>query len=419
MILVLLFILLFYRPFIIAMWTIDHVWFLVFLAIVALIAIRKRRNQSSLYIERYFITFAYSFTVFLFVMIMRFSTTTGEHCEKMERGPGVRPVFSLCDSKNQELARRYSPAVYHCRNAFLSADRMLVYVGFGAETMMARQVLLGVNRKTLKVERVLPTKTVFRAYCNPKLKDCVFLVSPYEDIRLWDDEKQSIIKDFYSPRDRPRFLSVDPNGYRVYVASDANWIAQINLASRGIEKKIKMPTGALLTVTNTRKRVIATRNYFFRPYIMIYDKKSGDIDDIAVGGRYLWKNLGFLFHVEADPDGERVFVAAPFECAVYAFDLERKKTVWRQKLPIGIRDMAYDRKRKMLYCANFVDGYIYRIDASGAKPRLKGRVFAGSRIRFLSYEPDEDVILSASANGVVEYDLSSMTAQVEKGTIRP
>lgn len=399
---VFLILLLVYRPFIIAMWMVSNAGFLIFMGVAALLSLRRKKSWS-LNLERYIIAFTFAFPLYLIFAIFVFLASVGDRCGEV-REKGVIPIFSLCDRSNYLLARRYSSDVYHCRNAFLSADRKLVYIGFGAETINADQVLIGVDRETREIKRIIPTKTVFGGYCHPELGDCVMLITPKERIRLWNDEKQQIIKEFYSPKDRPRFFSVDTGGRQVYVASDAAWIAVVDLAARKIVKKIQMPTGSLLTVSNTRKRVVATKTMLYNPMLMVYDKKTGKIENIYVGLRYLWKNFGFFFHVKADPDGERAFMAAPFECAVYAVDLERKKVLWRQKLPIGIRDMAYDTKRKVLYAGNFVNGYVYKIDASGDRPRVTGRFFIGKRLRYFNYEPDEDIFLSASANGFYIYD---------------
>ena len=134
------------------------------------------------------------------------------------------------------------------------------------------------------------------------------------------------------------------------------------------------------------------------------DKITGRFGRITVGPFSVWKSLGFFFHVAADPARERVFVAAPFECALYMVDLDSGKTLWKHELPIGIRNVTYDSKRNMVYAANYVNGYVYIFDASGRTPRYAGKIFLGRRLRFFNYDPGEDVFLAACANGFLIYD---------------
>jgi len=344
------------------------------------------------------------FPVFMTFMVLVFSVTLQDRCELVSKQPGVRAVFSFCDASNEAVAEKYASNVYHCRNAFLSADRKLVYTGFGAETNNKVQALLGVDPATGKIERHLSTYTVFRGYCDKENSVCVHLVSPKDTIRIWDDEKQVAIDQYVTPKDRPRFLAPDQENGDLYVASDADWIARVDLKEKKVVEKIKVPTGSLLTIDDTREKIVGTINMGFRNVLMVVDKKSREVENIRVGSLNMWKSLGFFFHVAADPVRERVFVAAPFECAVYMVDLKTKKTVWRVKLPIGIRDLTYDTKRDVLYASNFVNGYVYKIKAEGDSPQRAGRIFLGKRLRYFNYEPDMDIFLGASANGFFMYD---------------
>jgi len=400
--LIFVFALLVYRSSIIAMFMVGPAAFSIFISAVALWAIYRKKVWKER-AAKFAGNFILLFPIYMFFAVLAFSSKVCDRCDLLAKEKAVKPVLSLCDKNSRLTAGRHTKNMYHCRCAFYSADRSLVYVGFGAETNQNVQALLGVDPTDHGVKRTIRSKTVFRGYCDPKYGDCVFLIAPGETIRIWDDDKQSIIRDYRSPKDRPRFLSLDPVSKKVYAISDSDWIAVVDLAARRIEKKFMMNVGSLLTVANTRKRVVATMNMFW-PVLLMADKESGKVEHLHIGLLRVWKSLGFFFHVTADPVRERAFAAAPFECAVYMVDLNRKKTLWRHELPIGIRDVAYDTKRNMLYAANYVNGYVYKFDASGDRPRYTGRFFIGRRIRFFNYEPDKDVFLAACANGFLIYD---------------
>ncbi len=395
-----------YRPFVIATWMISPAGMIVFVVVVFLW--RARKGLRSMAVASNFVRFItmliFLYPLYLAGTVLLFSITTGYDCGRMEKQRGLSPIFSLCDKKNVETAKSFTDSIFHCRNGFPSASRELIYVGFGAETNPDLQALLGVDVKTGEIKRKYRIHSVFRGYCNAELKTCIFLVSPMNTIRLWNDEKEEVIKDFFTPRDRPRFMSVDSeNPDIVYVASDADWIAEVNLRKQEITRRFHMPNAALATVSNTPKRVIANTSMFFRPFMYAADKKTGKTERIAVGMLRMWKNWGFFFHVEGDPDRERAFIGAPMESAVYMVDLERKRVAWRYQLPIGIRDLGYDSRRQVLYASNFVNGYVYKIDVSGEKPVGLGKIYVGRRVRYFNYEPDEDFFIAASANGFFKY----------------
>jgi len=399
--------LLVYRPFIVAMWMISRFWFSIFVAAVVLWQFRRRayaEKPLKLVALGFVRTFLLAFPAYLLFSILIFSISSGHGCGLLDREPGVTPIFSLCNEKNIEAARRYSHNIYHCRNAFFGSDRSTVYIGFGAETNPEIHTLVGIDVETRKVVSEFQTHSVFRGYCHPELGVCVMLVSPVNKIRLWDDREKKTIKEFHFEHDRPRFLSPDTDKPLVYVASDGEWIWVVDLEKRDIVKTIKMPTGALVTVDNTARRVVANTAMFFSNSLLVYDKQTGAIATIRYGMLNIWRNFGFAFHVTADPARERAFIGASFEGAVYAIDLETRKVLWRYPLPVGIRDMTFDTKRGILYASNFVDGYAYMIDATGKKPEYLGRIYIGRRLRYFNYEADRDVFLAASTNGFHMYD---------------
>ncbi len=392
-----------FRPFIEAMWMFSAGAFLIFMGTAFLWAAQKPKTWPRRIII-FARTFILWFPFYLAGAILMFSITNGQRCDDVESRPGVHIILSLCTRPEQEAMKKYTRDIFHCRNAFLDSTRKGVYCGFGAETNTRQQVLIQVDRDSNKIGTVIKTKSVFRGYCRRENDICIFLVSPSNTIRLWDDRRKSVIAEFRSPGARPRFLSVAPDGRTVYVISDRNWIAVVDLVEKKITKKIVIPGSTLLTVDNTVKRVVATSANLFNPFLYVIDKKTGKVEKVWVGLWSLWKNLGYFFHVTVDPTGEKAFVAAPFECAVYMIDLKTKRVVWKQRLPIGIRDLTFDTKRKLLYASNFVDGYAYIIDTSGDAPRRAGKIFLGRRLRYINYEQDEDILLAASTNGFIMID---------------
>lgn len=398
-----------YRPFIAAMWLISPAGILAFFFSSFLYAYFKNR------IAREFVytgvkTLIMFFPVYLFAVILYFSLSVGNDCSEMDAQPGMKPLYSLCAQEKQDTARQYTNDIFHCRHAFISSLKNTIYVGFGAETNQRGQVLLGIDENTGAITRAIPSYTIFRGWCLKEKKVCLNVVSPKNIIWLWDDENLRNLDHFVLPeRDRPRFISVDAEKPIVYVVYEGNAVIAVNMeksAEAGklvIEKTLRLPTSALATVTNTKKRIVANTAHFFNPRIIVVEKDSGETYTIPVGPLRILKSFGMFFHVEGDPDHERAFVGAPFEGAVYMVDLDKKKEAWRLPLPVGVRDLGYDSRRQVLYASNFVNGDVYVIDVSGAKPVIKDKLFVGRRVRFFNYEKDEDFFLSASSNGFYIY----------------
>lgn len=396
-----LFLGLLYRPFIIATWMISPLWIIVLLAFCYWITIRKVRPAPvPLRVASLFFLL---FPIWLIPVVLIFSIVPGSHCERLADVPNLTPVFSFCDAGKEEEAKKYTRDAYHCRSAFFNSAGNLVNIVFGAETNPDMHVMPAINPKTGEVVSSMKTFTVFRGYCNAKLKKCAHLISPKFAIRLWDDHKGEEIETMYFGEDRPRFLSPDvTNDKIIYFATDDSWAGVLNLESGKVEKKIEFPSNSLLTIDNTVKRIVVTYNYFLHNSISYYDKTTEKIKNISIGKAMVWKNLGFLFHVTTNPEKELAYVAAPFECAVYEIDLETGKTSGKIKLPIGIRDLTFDTRRNELYASNFVNGYVYRIKTDG-KMKLLEKFYVGRRLRYFNYEKDQDVFLAASANGFYIY----------------
>lgn len=393
----LLLLILVYRPFVIAAWMISPLWIISLSAICFLLAKRRKRDDSMVY--SFTKLFLLIFPVWLIFVVLIFSLLTATNCDRLADVRGLDPIFSYCDPGKETQAEKYTRDLYHCRNSFYNSSRNLIHIVFGAETNPDIHTMPAIDPDTGKVASSVRTYTVFRAYCDPALKICLHLVSPKFSIRFWDDAKDKTISTINFGEDRPRFLSPDWDRPLVYVATDDTWVGIVDMVKRKVLKRIEFPASSLLTVDNTKKYVLVTANLFFHNDLMYYDKKSGKTGMIKVGAQTFWKNFGFLFHVAADPAGERAFVAAPFECSVYQVDMLKKKTVNKINLPIGIRDLAYDTKRNELYAANFVNGYVYRLTTKNNRLAIKDRFYVGRRLRYFVYQPDKDVFLAASSNG--------------------
>ena len=392
-----------FRPFFLAFIMLNPVAMGIYIsAMAAFSIIRNETWQDRL---RSFVkAFVVTFPIYMICAIFLFSVTVGKYCDRTKQTPGLIPVFSLCDNDNLETAKKFTRHIYHCRSAFYNPDRNTVYVTFGAETNPDMLMLFGVNLLSSRIVREIKTFTVFRGFCHPEFRSCFHLVSPKKKIRFWDDDKQKTTREYDLGKDRPRFISPDVKKPIVYIATDGDSIKIADMRKGEITGSLKMPTDSVLTVENTNRKVIATVNHFLKPYIMIHDKETGRTETMHIGLPTLWKNWGHFFHIATDPEKERVFVEASFECAIYEIDPARKKILWRLPMPIGVRDMAFDTRRGYLLAGNFINGYVYIIDVSGKKPIILDKFYAGRRLRYLNYEADTDVFLIASGNGFYVFE---------------
>jgi len=108
--------------------------------------------------------------------------------------------------------------------------------------------------------------------------------------------------------------------------------------------------------------------------------------------------MGFAF----DSVRGEILISMPLAGKIYVYDsstFERKRAL---SVELGVREIGLDPRRRILYIAGYVSGYLYCYDIE--KQSMTGKVYVGSQIRHLSYCEDMDRILIASKAGFMEID---------------
>ena len=78
-------------------------------------------------------------------------------------------------------------------------------------------------------------------------------------------------------------------------------------------------------------------------------------------------------------------MAVTLEGTVYVIQEEGLKRVRKSSVGVGVRELAFDSRRGVLYTANYITGEIVGISPSSGE--IIRRIFVGRRIRQLVYEP--------------------------------
>ena len=113
-------------------------------------------------------------------------------------------------------------------------------------------------------------------------------------------------------------------------------------------------------------------------------------------------HMGTSVGLQLDPETRELFIAYTFTGEVGIFDVDGVEPKGSIRLQTGLRELAYDRTRKVLYAGNFLTGDIHVVDVPTR--REIDRIFVGRLIRQITWAPAIDRLLVTSANGFLEVD---------------
>jgi hypothetical protein len=115
-----------------------------------------------------------------------------------------------------------------------------------------------------------------------------------------------------------------------------------------------------------------------------------------------WAWLAFSDGCDFDPATRTAYVGVGTLGLVAVLDYDTgalAKTFWAG---FGVRPVLLDRKRKLLYAGNYLDGWVRELDASIGTPLR--RWFVGRFVRHIVPAPSGDALLVTSSMGIVRIE---------------
>jgi hypothetical protein len=356
---------------------------------------------------------------------------TKDDCARVISDARIRPLLSTCaphtvDNLPQQFPNQNWKAVLRSiqpRSVFLSTTPGLAYIGTGNEEEHEPVQILGlVQRSSGRLLRVENTPAVFRGFCDPATKKCTAAISGASALYVFDDATGKREKTIKFPV-RPRFLLHPPDSRILYIGGDRDPIVSmfdldtfsVIKQGRGLAFYRKQALkclgddedqGMTFMAFNTK-----TRELNITPECPIYNtlliRTSENIEksthhDLGFFN-HLW-SMGYFMGMEIDPDLNEIYITGTLSGSIFVYDYTTMKLKDTIRIGVGIRETDYDPKRKLLFAGHYINGFLYVVDVRGRA--VRGRIFIGKRNRQLLFDPATNRVLTTSANGFLDVDVS-------------
>lgn len=347
------------------------------------------------------------------------------HCALVKNNPRIVLLLDFCAQEwRQEMARRTGLSAdsvsleEQARSIFPSSDRKIIFAGTGVEDAKEERLLVALDRKTRKILKVIKMPTPFRGVCSAG--KCVVTVTPANQVYFLDEKTLAVTKKFTLPF-RARFLAADFSSNKVFLpGSLAQGLEVVHLNTGTIQRysfhhprhSTYIYTPAADAVYNayneyTGNLYIAAERYMDFPCLHIFQFSRDRSRPVFLRSCFSLRDavlsLGLSTAVEVDPLKEEIYMAFPLEGSVYVLSEKNFKLVKKLKVSVGIRELAFDARRSLLYAANYTSGYIHAVFPLTGE--ITETIFVGKRIREIRYDPVLDRLLVTSANGFMEVTL--------------
>lgn len=356
---------------------------------------------------------------------------TRDDCARVMSDARIRPLLSICAPHTVNgLQRRFPDQDWKTvlrnlqpRSVFLSTKPGFAYIGTGNEEQHEPVQLLGlVDRRDGKLVRAQSAPAVFRGYCDPATKKCSAAISGSSELYIFDDATGKREKTIKFPV-RPRFMLHPPDSRILYIGGDRDPIVSMfdldsfsvishgrGLAGhRGVALKClgdDQDQGMTFMAFNTK-----TRELNITPECPIYntlllrtslDTKTSEHFNLGFIN-HLW-SMGYFLGMEIDPELNEIYITSPLSGSVYIYDYSTLQLKHSIRVGVGLRETTYDPRRKLLFAGQYVNGYLYVIDMRARA--IRGQIFIGKRNRQILFDPATNRVLTTSANGFLDVDVS-------------
>jgi hypothetical protein len=405
------------------------------LPVVLIVTVTTKNINQWLY--RLFVWYTLVSPLIMFSWFVLFYRTLDD-CELVEKDPRVTALFSNCNEEHRKLLASFTGntsdyvefATRNPRAVFPSSNTDFIYLTSGEEqsvTERDRQAFIKVSRKMGKPVWAELGTTILRGMCRSDAL-CYLLYSDMLRIETLDENtmerKLSIdmlaiwpSRDVEFKPQTPRFpVYIKERNQLLISTSEPPGLLSFNSENLELEGTLYNYESAMLdnsihfalntfTENKKNKALYFTRECYFCKtpiYRLTYDLKITMSYSLPL--YYILKSWSFLLWLDIDPELNEIYATSTMDGAIYIFNEltgEFKESI---PLKLGLRLSSYDPRTKRLFVGNYVDGYLYIVDMKNR--RLLEKIFIGRKSHQIYYDPQTDHVLTTSANGWFEIDVS-------------
>lgn len=405
------------RPFFYSTWVLAK-WQLVLLAVPFPLALWRGRGKRGVAARLYRGAVAST----LLLALLPFGNIAASYnqthdCPRAESEPRVRFLLSYCDpgwekkfhdvlGPDAEIHARES------RSIAVSEDGRFAFLGVGYEDEPEPWPFFVIDRATGAIARAEAHRTLFDMACVPGTGRC-FGSQPWESAIHVLDSSTTEFTDALRAPFKPRFLTVDPvRGRLVLTGALGVQLAFLDARTLAFDdhtalEPLRSPASAA-AYDPVRDRVFVTGEMHSRTSLKYATGPDYHFESFVDTIPDWLGHMGTSVGLQLDRETRELYIAYTFSGEVGVFDVDTVTKKASIPLATGLRELAYDPARKLLFAANFLTGEVSVVDVRARKEI--DRIFVGRLIRQITWAPRIERLVLTSANGFLEVDPLRKTA---------
>lgn len=350
---------------------------------------------------RIFTTLAF-FAFLSGIRVALFVSSTEHRCNKIMNNKAVTPLLTYCNPDwHQAMKKRYPRFNPHscqfrgARFAMPSADLQHVYLGTGG--CDKQDIVMKYSRKTRRIVKSVIVKDSYSLFETSNPPRLFVSGHPSAFLYILDPVSFKIIKTLKTPG-APLHVSGDESTGKLFLnyEHDPVKLQVLNLKNYSALKKERVIDISTHYMAYSRKHKIL---YFvgrdgWHDYLTAIDAENYEQISIVIPS--------FAVGIAVNEQDNIVYVALPMKGLVGAYDANNLAPMKFIRAGFGVRELAFDRGRQVLYAGNYITGKIKAFDTKHGT--LTKEFFSGRRIRRLAYSDTLRKLFVANANGFLEMD---------------
>jgi DNA-binding beta-propeller fold protein YncE len=411
------------RPALVVFFTYQSLIAIMLLMMLVLLALRVRSKGIARKAEFFFIFFLVAFPFVILVWVFVFQNTTHQ-CSRLARQPGIKTLFSFCLNSWMSDIRPYfkdtkpppnlNPGTRNPRSIFFSSMPGRVYLTTGMEEdSNSVHLLILYDYDRGEILRINLFPSIFRGVCDEKNGRCFLLLSAVNEVAAIDDASGSVIKKVPTAG-RPRFVVLDEESRLLFIALHAkpfievihaDSLEAISGAYRSLaDSDFLYGNGLSYLIQDPISKDLFFGSDWILPFFIRVDRHLMNYRRTFFSLPNYLQNLGLLMGFAIGRNTHRLYIGTPLEGSIYVYNLDTMKLEKKIRDTIGLREIALDEDRNLLFAGNYVSGFLSIFDLSN--DRLLDRIFIGRKNRQILYDPKRRVVFVTSANGFFAVDVS-------------
>ncbi len=424
--------------------------------LLAIVYFRLRRSGRERAIHRLKLVAGIGFPVGVVFGVFAFYFGVRADCDRIRASTRLRPILSACQTDLEGWVRGLGTPprcegdeiVFEPRTVFPSSDRSAYYLGFGYLDFTCPEPMVKVDRASHEPKHAIWMYSPWKGSCPRGSGRCVLPSFQARSLLVVDDLHDRLEEEIKLYEFMPSFLVEDTRNGTVYLPSKPAAGSWVDTSREVVFHPLEAPVrkwpveGSLPGVECTNCDLMVAWHAGTSAVDLatsIEPRVSGGVGFVALHpeGRYLlygdavprrsllvfpldgrkpfplvfdwltyFRTFGVINGAAFDPDRNEFYVTFSLGGELGVFDATTfapKRTI---PLELGVREIAFDRRRRLLYVGCYVSGDVVVYDVDHAS--VKERIYVGPKMRHLSLDEDLDVLLVASKAGFFEIPLAGL-----------